>query len=84
MKGIRDQIDNDKPYEILTEEELIKHVKELLVAEPEGDEGIVLGQYCRTNGFIMRSALDLNTCNDLKCASCQEFIKALEDGKGSD
>ncbi len=66
-------------YSALTEGKLEEYIKELLAINSEDDESMILGQYCRTNGFIMRSGNDLNLCNDSKCVSCQEFVKEMRE-----
>ena len=40
---------------------------------------IVIGQYCKTQGFVERIAgVDLKLCNNPKCGSCSMIHKELK------
>jgi hypothetical protein len=67
-------------YPNLTMERLEKTIKEILLDTPKvDDKEIVIGQGCLTNGYVTRSYLDLNVCNNPDCKSCREWDNAMKE-----
>lgn len=40
---------------------------------------IVFGQYCKTQGFVTRSSLNLMLCNDPTCGACNAMHNAIKE-----
>lgn len=63
----------------VTKEQIEKELLKILEQKkPSNDRNIVIGQLCKTRGHIVRTALDLNLCNDAECPSCQMIHKLLD------
>lgn len=70
-------------YENLTLER-IRSILNNIKFKPDIEHNqIMIGQYCKTKGFIFRSGLDLNICDDPECGSCNEFDNAIKKAANS-
>lgn len=63
-------------YDVLTYEKLEGLIEDLMVRD---GPSIAFEQSCKTNGFVMRSDMNPNICNDPSCLSCRELSQALRD-----
>lgn len=64
---------------MITEKQLEDILKEVFFNSQEDNNTIELGQYCLDKGFIFRTTLNANLCNNPKCSSCREYSKALDE-----
>ena len=66
-------------YSNLTIEKLEQIIKYVMLDISKGDNEIVIGQGCLTKGFVTRSWLNLNICNNPDCTSCREWDNAMKE-----
>lgn len=78
MEGIKEQLENNKDtYETLTLDKFQTFIKDLEKDIKQSND-IVIGTGCLTNGFIMRSASNLNICDNPNCTNCREMEEILK------
>jgi hypothetical protein len=66
---------NDNKF---SEERLIEILNEMIIPK-DNTRNFVVGQGCKTNGFITRDCFNLNICEDETCISCQSFAKTFHE-----
>jgi hypothetical protein len=66
---------NDFKSEI-TIEKLQEIINNVFTSQKESNSFVMI-QGCRSKGFVKRTPIELNLCQDIECKSCQTLIKAL-------
>jgi len=61
----------------MSEKELEKYLLELTLGN-ESKREFVIGQGCKTKGYVTRTPEALNLCNDPSCVSCKEWDEAFK------
>ena len=74
-----EQLDNKKPYKVLTEDSLKEIIEELIFRDVKRPLKFLRG--CAEKGWVLEDSesTEVTLCNNPKCGSCREIEKLLKE-----